>query len=201
MIKILSLSCFLILMTALPGTCGELEDLFTTVRNLNIQRNGYILCAKLTDAQKTVAENNMQTARSEKVYRFMDGSLNVVADKATDRVLVVFEQFEDIGQAQVQNVLGDLFMAYDDPTVEAHDKVVYWAWGKAGKFTRDQYDLAREKKTPLSIMATVKLHSDVKILDKAEAENKGNAYYIISSDPLLRFFQDTDTKDAAHKTD
>ncbi|MCG8616678.1 MAG: hypothetical protein MI802_10715, partial [Desulfobacterales bacterium] len=176
---------------------GELEALFDTVRNLNIERNGYVLCETLTDAQKVVAEQNMQTARSEKVYRFMDGTLNVVADKATDRVLVMFEQFENIGQVQVQNILGDLFMAYNDPTVEAHDKVVYWAWGKAGKFTRDQFDMAKEKKTPLDIKATVKLHSDVKILDKSEAENSGNAYYIISSDPLLRFFQDTNTQKAA----
>ncbi len=38
-------------------------------------------------------------------------------------------------------------------------------------------------------MATVKLNSDIKIMDKSKADAKGNAYYIISSDPLLQYFQ------------
>ncbi|MEH0019491.1 MAG: hypothetical protein V6Z89_07555 [Desulfobacter sp.] len=171
---------------------GELEDLFSTVLALKIERKGYMLCKTLTPAQKKVARENMQTAASDKVYKFSDNGLNIVADRATDRVLVIYRQFENMGREQVQDLVGELFMAYEDPTVSAHDKVVYWAWGKKGKFTAEQFDTAKEKKRKLAILATVKLNSEVNILDKTgtDGPDTGNAYYIISSDPLLRFFQD-----------
>ena len=82
-------------------------------------------------------------------------------------------------------------MAYEDPTVSAHDKVVYWAWGKKEKFTSAQFDMAKEKKKKLAIIATVKFNSEIKIMDKKETEAIGDVYYIISSDPLLKFFHDT----------
>jgi len=169
---------------------GELEDLFASVEALNITRGGYVLCKPLSPEQQAAAHKNLEEANSKKVYKFKDDGLNIVADKSTNRVLVLFEQFEQIGQAGVQNLVGDLFMAYEDPTVSAHDQVVYWAWGKKGKFTADQFNLAKEKKKALAILATVKLNSDIKIMDKTGAQAKGNAYYIISSDPLLKFFKE-----------
>lgn len=50
--------------------------------------------------------------------------------------------------------------------------------------------VAAAHRKPLAIMATVKLNSDIKIMEKTGAAAKGSAYYIISSDPLLQFFQD-----------
>ena len=170
---------------------GELEELFSSIESLNIQRGDYVLCRTLTSEQRAYAEKHLEEANSEKVYKFRDKDLNIVVDRASHRVLVIFEQFEQIDQAGIQNLVGDLFMAYEDPTVSAHDRVVYWAWGKKGKFTADQFNLAKEKKKTLAILATVKLTSDVKIMDKAVADAKGNAYYVISSDPLLKFFQDS----------
>ncbi len=185
---LLSLS---LILTALPAFGGELEDLFSTIQSLKIERGGYVLCAQLTEDQKAFAQKNLQEAKSKKVYKFRDKDLNIVADRATDRVLVIFEQFDGIDQTGIQDLVGELFIAYEDPTVSAHDKVVYWAWGKKGKFTADQFDLAKEKKKKLAILATVKLNSEIKILDKTKTEAKGDAYYIISSDPLLQFFQDS----------
>ena len=138
-----------------------------------------------------MADKNRQAANSDKVYKFRDNALNIVADKTTNRVLVIFEQFEQLDQAGLQNLVGELFMAYEEPTVSAHDQVVYWAWGKKGKFTTDQFNLAKEKKKALAILATVKLNAEIKIVDKSQAEATGNAYYIISSDPLLKFFKDS----------
>ena len=180
-----------LVLTALPAFGGELEDLFSTIQSLKIQRGGYTLCAKLTEAQKAFARKNLQEAKSNKVYKFRDKDLNVVADRASDRVLVIFEQFEGIDQPGIQELVGELFLAYEDPTVSAHDKVVYWAWGKKGKFTADQFDMAKEKKKQLAILATVKLNSEIKIMDKTQTGLRGDAYYIISSDPLLKFFQDS----------
>ncbi len=100
----------------------------------------------LTPEQKALAAKNSQEASSKKVYRFKDKSLNIVADKATDRVLVMFEQFEKIDQQTVQNLVGELFVTDGDPTVSANDMVVYWAWGEKERFTAEQFQWGKEKK-------------------------------------------------------
>jgi len=169
----------------------EQDELFNQVEKLKIQRQGYILGAQLTKAQQAIATKNPLEAVSKKVFKFRDKNLNVVADKETFRVLVMFEQFEKLPQQQVQDTLGELFMVYEDPTIFAHDKVVYWAWGKKEKFTAAQFDMAKEKKKKLAIIATVKFNSEIKIMDKNETQAVGGVYYIISSDPLLKFFHDS----------
>jgi len=173
------------------GAAGELQSLFSQVENLNIQRQGYVLAAKLTQSQLAIAAENPMDAFSQQVFKFKDKALNIVADKKTNRVLVIYEQFENLSQQKVQAMVGELFMAYEDPTISAHDKVVYWAWGKKGKFTAAQFDMAKENKKAPAVIATVKFNSEIKIMDKNTADAIGTAYYIISSDLLLKFFQNT----------
>ncbi len=179
-----------ILLCGSPCFSGELETLFSQVQALDVQRQGYVLGAQLTTAQQETAKNSPMESASKKVFKFQDQDLNIVADLATNRVLVMYQQFEKAGQADVKNLVGDLFMAYGDPTVSAHDKVVYWAWGKKEKFTAAQFDMAKEKKKKLAIIATVKFNSEIKIMDKTQADAVGDTYFIISSDPLLQFFND-----------
>ncbi len=184
-------ACSFLFFTAGISLAGELESLFSQVENLKIQRQGYVLGAELTGDQEEIAAKNPMDAASKKVFKFKDKNLNIVADRKTSRVLVIFEQFEKLPQKKVQSLIGELFMAYEDPTVSAHDKVVYWAWGKKEKFTSAQFDMAKDKKKKLAIIATVKFNSEIKIMDKKETEAIGDVYYIISSDPLLKFFHDT----------
>ena len=172
------------------SVAGELELLFGQVENLKIERQGYLLGAQLTVAQEEIAAKNPMDAASKKVFKFKDKNLNIVADLESRRVLVIFEQFEKLSQPQVQEKVGELFMAYEEPTISAHDKVVYWAWGKNAKFTAAQFDMAKEKKKKLAIIATVKFNCEIKIMDKKETAAIGDAYYIISSDLLLKFFHD-----------
>ncbi|RLB88215.1 MAG: hypothetical protein DRH26_14020 [Deltaproteobacteria bacterium] len=177
----------------MAGAAGaqEQDKLFNQVEKLQIQRQGYVLGAQLTKAQQEIAAKNPLEAASKKVFKFRDKNLNIVADNETFRILVMFEQFEKLSQQQVQEKVGELFMAYEDPTISAHDKVVYWAWGKKEKFTAAQYDMAREKKKKLTIIATVKFNSEIKIMDTNETQATGDVYFIISSDPLLKFFHDS----------
>ncbi len=177
----------------MAGAAGaqEQDKLFNQVEKLQIQRQGYVLGAQLTKAQQEIAAKNPLETASKKVFKFKDKNLNIVADNETFRVLVMFEQFEKLSQKQVQEKVGELFMAYEDPTISAHDKVVYWAWGKKEKFTAAQYDMAREKKKKLTIIATVKFNSEIKIMDTNETQAIGDVYFIISSDPLLKFFHDS----------
>lgn len=182
-----ALGLFLLLVPVSVSALDNLSTLYSQVESLNIQRQGYVLGKPLTDAQKALARRNPLETDSPAVYKFSDNDLHVVADQATHRVLILYERYTDASQEKIRHLVGDLFMAFEDPTVSAHDKVVYWAWGKKGKFTKQQYDLAKEKKNPLSVFATVKLNSDVPIT--ADAESSGDVYYIISSDPILRHFQ------------
>ncbi len=82
-------------------------------------------------------------------------------------------------------------MAYDEPTVLAHDKIVYWAYGTKGKVSSLDFESAKEKQENLRIIATVKLQSEINIMGKEEASTEqltGNVYYIISSETLLKYF-------------
>jgi len=189
--KIIYAIMLLGLMGAVPGICGEKEDLFASISALDIQCQDYALCAPLSKKQQAYALKHLEKTNSEKIYRFRDNNLNIVADKETHRVLVMFQQFKKVGQQAVQDLLGHLFITYGDPTVSAHDKLVYWAWGEKEKFTADQYKAARENQRQLKIIATVKLNSEVNIMEKGKGQARGDLYYIISSDPLLRFFKDS----------
>jgi hypothetical protein len=182
--------CSILFLMAGTADAQERDALFSQVERLKIHRQGYVLGAQLTKDQQAVATKNPLEVASKKVFKFRDNNLNIVADKKTLRVLVMFEQFKKLSQQQVKEKVGELFMAYEDPTISAHDKVVYWAWGKKEKFTAAQFDMARETKKTLAIIATVKFNSEIKIMDKNETQAVGDAYYIISSDPLLKFFQD-----------
>ncbi|MEE4363445.1 MAG: hypothetical protein V2J08_05900 [Desulfotignum sp.] len=166
-----------------------LNRLFHQVEQLDIQYQGYTLCHILTPEQRKTAEKNPLASGSPDLYKFADDTLHVVADARTHRVLVMYEKIDSASREQLEIMVGRLFLAFDEPTISAHDKVIYWAWGEKGKFSRYQFDLAKEKKQPLSILATVKLNSELSIMEKTGDEAFGDVYVIISSDPVLRFFQ------------
>jgi hypothetical protein len=90
-----------------------------------------------------------------------------------------------------QNVVGDLYMEFDEPTIFAHEKIVYWAYEQNGKISTVRFDKAKEEKKKLDILATVKFTSDIKIMGEQEGSSKGYVYYIISSDPILKYFGKT----------
>lgn len=180
----------MVLAAAAILTAGQVPEAFTQVEKLNIERSGYVLGAALTAEQKRIAASNPLDAVTPGTFKFIDNGLNVVADLSTNRVLVLYEQFEKATQQEVRNLAGELFMSFEEPTVTAHDKVVYWAYGKDGKFSTEAFDRSKEDKKKLAVIATVKLNSEVKIMEKKEAVGPGDVYYIISSAPLLKYIQD-----------
>ena len=168
----------------------DLNDLFDQVEKLRIERHGYILGIVLNQEQmKTAVSNPVETTSSD-TFKFKDKNVFVVAQKTSNRVLVIYEQFEDATQQKIQDLVGDLYMHFDDPTVLAHDKVVYWAYAKKGKLTSKEFETARQNKKKLDILATVKFISDINIMEKVKESEPatGQVYYIISSDPILKFF-------------
>ena len=177
-----------ILSLAAAGTSGadEFADLSNRVEKLNIRRNDYTLGKVLTDKQKQKAQGNAEEKASPGTYKFKDNSLYIVADKATDRVLILYERYEPVSRKKIRELVGALFFDFGDPTVMAHDKTIYWAFDQKGKISEEQYRDIKEKGQPLKTLATVKLDSSRKIMDDSDLEEDGSVYYIVSSGPLLK---------------
>jgi hypothetical protein len=167
----------------------EFTDLFTRVENLNIQRHDYTLAKALTDKQKKTARRNVLEAASPGTYKFKDNDLHVVADQASDRVLVIYERYEPASREKIRQLVGDLFFDFGEPTVMAHDKTIYWAFDETGKISEKQYRDVKKNKEPLKTLATVKLDSSQKIMDQSDPVESGSVYYIISSEPILKIHQ------------
>ncbi|MCP3876642.1 MAG: hypothetical protein GY699_26335 [Desulfobacteraceae bacterium] len=175
------------------STANDLNGLFKQVEKLKIERQGYMLGKALNKVQLNKAISNPVDAATPDTFKFKDNNLFIVAQKTTHRVLVIYEQFEEATQQKIQDLVGDLYMHFDDPTVLAHDMVVYWAYEKKGKVSSQAFDTAKDNKKTLDILATVKFVSDIKIMEKLKEPAKGHVYYIISSDPILKIFGEQKT--------
>ena len=80
----------------------EFADLFNRVEKLNIRRNDYTLGKVLTDKQRKTAQRNVQEKASPGTYKFKDNNLYIVADKTTDRVLILYERHEPVSRKKIR---------------------------------------------------------------------------------------------------
>ena len=190
MVNFTSLKTVLMILFLLPfsSACSsdKLSSLLGQVESLNISRGGYTLGKVLTDSQKATALKHPEEAANPLTFKFRDGDLHVVADKTTDRVVILYERYEAATIKKVQALVGDLTLDFGDPTVMAHDKIIYWAFGPEGKLSEKQYRNDKDVKKKLNILATVKLNSDIKVLEKKDSAQIGDIYFIISSEPVLK---------------
>ena len=171
---------------ACTSCANEFSDLLNTVEKLNIRRNDYTLGKVLTGKQKQTAQSNAQENASPGTYKFKDNNLYIVADKVTDRVLILYERYEPVSREKIRELVGALFFDFGDPTVMAHDKIIYWAFDEKGKISEEQYREVKTTKTPLTTLATVKLDSSHKIMDSSDPGESSSVYYIVSSEPILK---------------
>ena len=171
---------------ACSSQADEFTDLYNRVEKLNIRRNDYTLGKVLTDKQRQTARRNVQEKAAPGTYKFKDDDLYVVADKATDRVLILYERYEPASGKKIRELVGTLFFDFGDPTVMAHDKTIYWAFDEKGKISEEQYREAKANREPLKTLATVKLDSSRKIMDDSDPAEDGSVYYIVSSEPILK---------------
>jgi len=168
----------------------EIADLSERVAKLNIHRNDYILGKALTDMQKKTAQRNALEEASPGTYKFKDNDLFVVADRASDRVLVIYERYEQASREKIRELVGVLFFDFGEPTIVAHEKTIYWAFDEKGKISEEVYRKAKKEGQPRKAIAIVKLDSSQKIMDKSGSLEKGSVYYIISSEPILKIHQE-----------
>lgn len=179
----------LLIGVACTSQSDEFSDIAVRVAKLKIRRNDYSLGEILSDKQKDTARLNAVEAASPGTYKFKDNDLYVVVDKATDRVLIIYERYERATRQKIRELVGDLFFVFGEPTVMGHDKTIYWAYDADGKISEKKYKEAKDQKRVPNFLATVKLNSSHKIMDSKDPVKDGNVYYIISSDPLLKLLE------------
>ncbi len=165
-----------------------LTQLYDQLISLHLGRKGYTLGANLSPAQKETSVSHLVEGASPGTYKFIDGNLAVVADATTHRVMLLFEKFDDVSSQTIHDLVGSLFMDYDEPTTSAHDKIIYWAYDAKGKISSQKFQKIKSQKKKPDILATVKLNSSLEVLGREPTTDKGEAYYIISSPPLLKQF-------------
>jgi len=187
---ILIVTILLLFVSSYAGASPDkLTDLLDHVAVLNIGRSGYILGKALTDVQKDTGRRHPVEIENPHLFKFKDDGLYIVAEKSTDRVIIMYEQHDEASRKEIRELVGTLFLDFGEPTVFTHDKVIYWAWGQNGKFSSEAFNTAKKKQQPLNVLATVKLNSSLKIMEPEEDKASGSVYYIFSSNSALRLIQ------------
>ncbi len=185
---------------------SESKDLFNQVEALKLGRGSYVLGKILTPEQVKIARENPVEQPTPGLYKFQDGDLFVVAQKESDRVLILYEQYEPATKEKVQELVGTLFFDFGDPTILAHDKILYWVYDAKGIMTEDEYHRIKKEKEQENFkpLATLKLSSNQPLIGakpKEEGKPMGmgamgssgpmsaskeiGVYYILSSQRLL----------------
>ncbi len=183
-----------LLLSPLGAAADELTDLFVRVEALNLQRGGYTLGKALTPAQMELARRSTIKAAAPGTLKFRDGELYIVVHEASGRIIVLYEHWEPADREKVKDLTGSLYLDFGDPTVFAHDKVVYWVYTEKGKLSKKAYRKVKKEKAALDVLAAVKLNSSMNIMgEKEEGESPGSVYCIISSEPVLQLTQSTES--------
>ena len=170
------------------------------VQALKLGFGNYFLGHELNSEQKKFAgKHSLPVSESKNwTYKFQDEDIFVVADKKTNLILGIYKEQEKASRQDVKTMVGDLMMNFAEPTLMAHDQMIYWAYDKKGKVSQELFMIARET-GDLETLATVKFSStepifrEVKKSDKdgetIKAEEKtADIYVIITSGPLSSFF-------------
>jgi len=176
---------------------SELTAILDQVEALELGRGDYILGKALTSDQRKISAANPVEQPTPGLYKFKDGDLFVVARKDSDRVLILYEQYDPATPEKVKELVGNLFFDFSDPTVMAHDKIIYWVYDANGIMSEEEYHRIKKDKEGLNPLATLKLSSSISILGTKSDQSMGSApgpmsdpqdtsvYYVLSSQRVL----------------
>ncbi|NOR22889.1 MAG: hypothetical protein GQ542_00595 [Desulforhopalus sp.] len=168
------------------------------VAALKLGLGDYFIGQILNAEKREIARKNIIHKTLNGTYKFQDGDVFVVAGKKTDMVIGIYKQNTEASREDVKKMVGELMMQFEEPTTMAHDKLIYWAFGKDGRISEDLFDMARESGGE-DVLATVKFSSSLPIAqdsapDKAEKEEVAKTeeissiYVMINSIPLSKIF-------------
>lgn len=164
------------------------------VETLGLGFGGYVLGQTLTPDQQRQARTALVTPKGlDGTYKFSDDGVFVVVEEKEHLVLGIYRQRDNAPRSEVKDLAGELMMQFQEPTTTAHNKLIYWAFGKKGPISEERYADAKKSGTS-NVLATVKFSSSQPIVwEPAATEgNKESAvayiYVMITSEPLSRIF-------------
>jgi len=167
---------------------AESEDFAALEKKVALLRLGfgdYFVAHKLSAQQKEKSKGHLLEKSYPGTYTFVDNEVYVLTAEKDDTIIALYLKNEEADKAQLKQMVADLMMQFGDPTSEAHDQIIYWAYSEKGKISADNYN--NEKKNgEMGIIATVKFKSKLTISEAlGEATEKNIIHCIISSPRLL----------------
>ena len=130
----------------LPFALLAETNLFDKVENIDVGINGYTLGKTLTLRQKTIAEKNPEKANVEGTYKFYDEKLHVVADKKSDRVVLIYQAYDRVDYNTLKQLVSKYIGDFEEPTTISHNNIIYWFYHENGyKITFDEFEAWRNK--------------------------------------------------------
>jgi len=184
------------------------SDIYQKIAEMKKGTDGYIIGQILTKSQQDKSNNTMIKSNDPKVINFLDGKDLLISINANNKkVIVINKRYNQITQENVKGIIGNMIHDFDEPTVMAHDKLIYWVFDKNGdKLAEDDLkawkdkisgkqaagkslaEVVNEKKKEINFnpYIKIKLTSDQPIMTKTEKPMLANASIIISSDKLIK---------------
>jgi DNA polymerase I-like protein with 3'-5' exonuclease and polymerase domains len=173
---------------AMPGKT-DFTALEKKVASLQLGFENYYIAHKLTGDQKEEAQKHLLEKSYPGTYTFTDGVIHILTAKENDTIIAVYLKNEEADKTDLKQMVADLMMQFGDPTSEAHEQIIYWAYNEKGKISEDEYAAAK-KEGELRVIATVKFKSKLTFSEAAGDEPAENSIYCIISSPRLleRFY-------------
>lgn len=193
---------FILTLAPINQLCAEDVDaallkIGSEVAALQLGFDDYVIGKQLTEQQKDFAQKNLEKKSVKGSYKFYDAGVFVVVSSKNDMIIGIYKENAAATKDDVKTMIGELMMRFEEPTTMAHDKMIYWAFGKDGLITQPVFDMERTSGGS-DVLATVKFSSSQEIRPTAkpdeEAEKEvvkeepAKIYAMITSDKLSKIF-------------
>ncbi len=185
-------TCVLFLSISALQAMAERAD-FTALEKevaaLQLGFGDYYIAHKLSVEQKKKAQKHLLEKSYPGTYTFIDDGINVLVAKENDTIIAIYLKNEEADKTQLKQMIADLMMQFGNPTSEAHDQIIYWAYDEKGKISEDEYADSK-KDGEIQIVATVKFKSKLTFAETTGEDAPENSIHCIVSSPRLleRFY-------------
>ncbi len=158
------------------------SSIIETVKNLKIGVNGYYIGEKLKNFNKLkkIKKSYLGTEK------YKDKDLVITISKRKKIIIGIYKKFDNVSFEQLKKTISFLMMKFGEPTIEAHDKSIYWFYSKDGKISNQKFLEMKKKGKIEKPILMVKFHSNNYLSELKDKQKKFYFYYIIYSEPLIK---------------
>ncbi len=161
------------------------EEIIGAVKKLELSYKGYTLGQRLDSTKLKALKKSPEKDSYPGTIKMIDNGLIIVIDKKNQIIVAVSKRVKGAASNELKALVNELMLLFGEPTAVAHEKIIYWAYGKNGKITDEAYNKAKDT-GKLEVLATVKLNSSKRIFKvTSDKKEKADVYVIMSSEPLI----------------